>query len=100
MCPTHGEIVDEVGIFGLAHADGGHAETEEACVVARQLRRLHVEVEHIRADEIPSFADVGMTAADRKNGFNIGIEEDTGEGCPCLANATPVNKTVKSTRTQ
>lgn len=64
-------------VVGLVHANGGHAKAEEAGVVASQLRRVHIGIEHIRADQIANLwmRDAGRTAADAKNGLDVGIEE-------------------------
>ncbi len=64
--PPHREVVREVRVFGFAHAHGGHAEAEEAGVVAVQLTRIHVEVEHVCVDKITQLRmrDAGRIAAD------------------------------------
>ena len=50
MGPSHREIIGEVCVFSLAHSHGGYAEAEKTRVVIGQLFRIHVAVEHIRAD--------------------------------------------------
>src|SRR3984885_4959668 len=75
--PTHREVVREVRILRLAHSVRGHAEAEEAGVVAAQLLRTDIEIEHVWADEIAQLRmrSAGMLAADRKNGLDVGVEE-------------------------